>query len=84
MAELDAHGAAACVEVGGRIGDDGTILTITTIAGEPVSAGTGDNDDGLEIARALIAANGGMVEVPSRGQVRDRVITILLPGARSA
>jgi signal transduction histidine kinase len=85
MAELDAvDGGSACIEVGGRIGEAGTVLTISTVAGEPAPDGVDHLAEGVEIARALIAANGGGVDVPARGKAGQRVITITLPGARSA
>ncbi|HEX6694197.1 MAG TPA: histidine kinase dimerization/phospho-acceptor domain-containing protein [Longimicrobiales bacterium] len=81
MAELDAvDGGAARVEVAGRIGESGTVLTIATVGGDPVEAGA----DGVDVACALIVANGGSVDVTPRGKARDRVITVVLPGARSA
>lgn len=85
MAEMDAvDGGTACVEVGGRIGENGTVLTITTVAGEPAGDGNAPADGGVDIARALIAASGGSVDVPPRTATRDRVVTIMLPAARSA
>ena len=81
-AELDAvSGAEVRVDIGGEVRGSATVLTIATSAGEVA----GDQDAGaIEVARALIAANGGSVDVPPRGSTGGRVISVTLPGARPA
>ena len=85
-AELDAVGGPdARIDVGGRMEGSGSVITITTVGGEPVAGSSEQRAAAVQVASALLAGAGGAVEAPDPATGREeRTMSVRLPGARPA